>query len=302
MNIHTLGRLRLSRWPCFRLSFPAVAFLLLIAAPDAFSQGLSSPESITGRQARWAVLDFTSLSPRGTKDSSTQNPDIRPFERYVTDSVVVELSQTNRYDVYSRQETNDALKALNLSAPLSIISERRLGRQLDADAVVTGIVETTKLPARSRSRAPRFQVMLSIEVRDPRTGELVNGARVIGVSEPHDAPLQGSPLDKTALEEEAATNAAFAAVAQLSEFALPKASVLILEDPRTVLLNHGSQEGLTVGLKMVVTRFGERIGVVRVIRVKGDQAEAAVVERGAGIASEDVATAIYTLPSVPAKP
>ncbi len=218
---------------------------------------------MTGHQSRWGMLDSTSLSPRSTLDSET-----RQFERYVTDSVV-ELSQTNRYDVYSRQETLNALKPLDLSAPLSPISERRLGRQLNADAVVTGTIETTELPG-SRSKALRFQVMLSIEVRNPRTGELCNDARVIGLSEPHNtAPMDKNPLDKDVLEE-AATNAAFAAVAQLSEFALPRASVLMLGDPRTVLLNHGTQEGLTMGLKMVVTRFGERIGVVRVVRVKGD--------------------------------
>ena len=75
----------------------------------------------------------------------------------------------------------------------------------------------------------------------------------------------------------------------------------MLEDPHTVLLSHGTEEGLTVGLRMVVTRFGQRIGVVRVTRVEADQAEAAVTERGAGIASEDVATAIYTLPPAPVR-
>ena len=267
MNIHP-----------YRIGSAALCLLLAIAP------ALRGQDSGRDRLNRWAVLDFQARGPLASPEVS----------RDATDSVVLELSQLSRYDVFSRDESAQALKSLGLAAPLSVISERRLGRQLGAGAVVTGEAEAVILPAKPR----RVQVTLSIRVRDTHTGELINGARVAGLSEPGHAP----GADVPALEEEAATNAAFMAVAQMSQFALPRASVLMLEDPRTVLLSHGSQEGLTAGLRMVVTRFGERIGVVRVTRVEADQAEAAVIERGAGIAPEDVATAIYTLPADPVRP
>lgn len=232
-----------------------------------------------GVSARWTVLDFDS-APGDTTSGTT-----------ATASVVEELNRLNRYDIAGRPDVLAALQLLGLTPPLSISGERRLGRLLGADTVVTGSVNDITflgLPQRA-------QVELTVKIIDVRTGELINGAWVVGESEPRTAPVS----DPETLVNEAIDNAAFAAVSQISAYALPHATVLMREDAHTVLLSHGAQDGLRTGVNMVVTRFGDRIGLVRITSTESDQAEARVVQEGGGISAEDVATVIYTLPASP---
>ncbi len=247
---------------------------LMAGGLTAHAQGLqrnSNPE--------WAVLDFENHTGYG-------GPEVG---RIASDALVVELGKSNKYDVLSRQETEAGLANTGQTPPLDVIGLQRLGRTLGTNAVVTG-----EVAAVSFSKNPR-QATASVVVRvtDSNTGELVNGALAQGTSNPRAI----STDDDDALVNEAINNAAFAAVRQLTQFNLPKATVLNNEDQDRVLLNKGTRDGLYDGLNMVVTRNGNEVGRIRVANASQDQSDAVVTRRGLGIQPQDSATAIYQLPA-----
>ncbi len=227
----------------------------------------------------WAVLDFENRSGYGGAEVG----------RTASDAFVVELGKSNKYEVLSRQETQKGIADIGLTAPLDAIGLQRLGRGLGVPAVATG-----EVAAVSFSRSPR-QATASVIIRviDTNTGELVNGALAQGRSNPRAI----STNDDDALVNEAINNAAFAAVRQITQFNLPKATVLISRDQNSVILNRGTRDGLFDGLNMVVTRNNSEVGRIQVNGAQADQSTATVTRRGLGIQPQDRATAIYQLPA-----
>ncbi len=227
----------------------------------------------------WAVLDFENRSGYGGAEVG----------RTASDAFVVELGKSNKYAVLSRQETKKGIADTGLTAPLDAIGLQRLGRGLGVPAVATG-----EVAAVSFSRSPR-QATASVIIRviDTNTGELVNGALAQGRSNPRAI----STNDDDALVNEAINNAAFAAVRQITQFNLPKATVLISRDQNSVILNRGTRDGLFNGLNMVVTRNNSEVGRIQVNGAQADQSTATVSRRGLGIQPQDRATAIYQLPA-----
>lgn len=227
----------------------------------------------------WAVLDFQNRSGYGGAEVG----------RTASDAFVVELGKSNKYEVLSRQETEKGVADVGLTQPLDAIGLQRLGRGLGVPAVATG-----EVAAISFSRSPR-QATASVIIRviDTNTGELVNGALAQGRSNPRAI----STNDDDALVNEAINNAAFAAVRQITQFNLPKATVLISRDQNSVILNRGTRDGLFNGLNMVVTRNNSEVGRIQVSNAQADQSTASVSRRGLGIQPQDRATAIYQLPA-----
>jgi len=227
----------------------------------------------------WAVLDFENRSGYGGAEVG----------RTASDAFVVELGKSNKYGVLSRQETQKGIADIGLTAPLDAIGLQRLGRSLGVPAVATG-----EVAAVSFSRSPR-QATASVIIRviDTTTGELVNGALAQGRSNPRAIGTN----DDDALVNEAINNAAFAAVRQITQFNLPKATVLISRDQNSVVLNKGTRDGLFNGLNMVVTRNNSEVGRIQVGDAQADQSNATVTRRGLGIQPQDRATAIYQLPA-----
>jgi hypothetical protein len=253
----------------------AMVVLLILTTPAPALHG----QEIYRFMSSWAVLDFDSAAGNSASGIAA------------TDSVIQELNLLNRYEISGRSDIQAAFGLLGLASPLSADGERRLGRLLGVDAVVTGSVSSITI----LSAPQRASIILKIQVRDVQTGELINGAWVVGESEPRISPVS----NPEAMISEAINNAAYDAVGKMSGYNNPRAAVLIREDRHRVLLSHGVQDGLKVGMSLVITRFGVRIGLVKVVRTETDQAEADVVEDGSGIAAQDVATAVYAFPPIP---
>lgn len=249
--------------------WPLVLFVLSSVPAQAQTNGTPT----------WAVLDFQNRSGYGGVEVG----------RTASDAFVVELGKSNKYEVLSRQETQKGIADTGLSEPLDAIGQQRLGRGLGVPAVATG-----EVAAVSFSRSPR-QATASIIIRviDTNTGELVNGALAQGRSNPRAIGTN----DDDALVNEAINNAAFAAVRQITQFNLPKATVLISRDQNSVILNRGTRDGLFNGLNMVVTRNNSEVGRIQVSDAQADQSNATVSRRGLGIQPQDKATAIYQLPA-----
>ncbi len=227
---------------------------------------------------QWAVLDFSNDAGYGGAE----------IGRQASDSFVLELGKTNKIDVVPRQQILGSIQNLGLTLPLDTVATQKLGRDLNVDAVVTGSVATVAFDNSPR----RATAGVIVRVVDTNTGLLINGAIATGTSTPRPIPTN----DDDALVNQAIDNATFAAVRQIINYSLPRATVMQDEDENTVLLNKGTKDGLYDGLDMVVTRHGSEVGRVRVSRAGTDNSDAVVTVRGAGIAPEDVATAIFQLP------
>ena len=252
-----------------------IMVLLLAAAPRAEAQASAARSG----QPAWAVLDFTNRSGYGGNDVGRQ----------ASDSFVVELGKSNKYDVSPRQDTLAGLENLGLTLPLDKIGMQKLGRDRNVDAVVSGEVLTVAFDNSPR----RATVSVIVRVVDTASGELINGAVAQGVSTPR--PVGGG--DDDSLVNQAIDNATFTAVRQITSFNLPRATVLNNVDTSNVLINKGSRDGIYNGLNLLITRNGTEVGRARVTSVEPDQSTATVTDSGLGIQPQDRANAIYQLPS-----
>ena len=227
----------------------------------------------------WVVLDFTNDTSYGGLD----------IGREASDAMVVELTKTNKFTITARADVDNAISTLGLTSPLNTVATQKLGRELNADGVVTGeVVSITK-----HDNPAEYDATVVVRVTDVASGELINGALARGVV--HAPP--GTTPDEDMLVGEAISQAAFTAVEKMSEYNLPIATVLNNIDPQTVLLNHGTRDGLHPGQAMIVTRQGQEVGRIRVTSVEADNSEAVITNPGLGISPDDKCKAIFALPA-----
>ena len=256
------------------------AFLLLpnlftaLAAPAVFAQADLGTEYVV-------VIDFANNSKYGDSVVS----------RLATDAVVVELNNTNRFSVATRQQVRDGMNALDLNLPLDLAGVMRLGEHLAANAVIVGEVRQLRITDKPR----QAQVELVIRSLDASSGEPMNGAVALGRSTPRET-FTG---DDDILVTEAINNAAFIAVRKMMDYIIPEVTVLNAVGDDRVLLNKGAQDGISTGMEMIVSRRGEVIGKIRVVEVSNNDAMAQVVSANRGVKPEDRARAVFRMPTGP---
>jgi TolB-like protein len=167
-----------THWITGPLSWLLSAALCLpvwLAVGGAFLAAPRAAQAQTlNRAPLWAVVPFENESGYGQADIGVQ----------ASDGFVVELSKTNKYDVVSRSDTQQAISSNGLVEPLDTIGLQQLSRDLDADAVATGTVKTIAFTSNPR----RAIVSVVIRVVDKISGELINGAVATGTSTPRAIP------------------------------------------------------------------------------------------------------------------
>jgi hypothetical protein len=135
------------------------------------------------------------------------------------------------------------------------------------------------------------EVELALLMLDTGVGEFLNGAleRVRSTSKP------GYTGDDENLINEALATAADKAVRSMIDRRPAEAAVMTVTAD-TVLLGGGVRTGLHEGLKMVVVRFGEKVGIIELAKVEAQHSTARIIDNPRGIAQRDKASAIYELP------
>ncbi len=260
-----------------RISWLLVIMLLL---PFVVFAGARPARAQLSRTPQVAVLEF------GNRPNA---PGGAILGRQATDSVVVEMTRTGRFDVTPRTQLNQQLQELGLTPPLDNIGIRKLGQALGVDFVATGDITRVVINGAPR----RARVTLSVRLTDVASGELANGAIESGTSP---EPPAGFQPDDDTLIGQALANAAFNAVQTISRYTLPEATILNTRDQSEVLLNRGSRDGITPGLEMIVVRGNETVGRIRVNSVGSTDATASVILNTKGIRPEDRARAVFSLP------
>lgn len=258
------------------LALPAL-MAWFASAPAAQAQS-SIPQTVT----QWAVLDFVNHSAYGGDEVGRQ----------ASDSLVVELGKSNRYDISPRDDIQKSIDKQGLQLPLGTTEVQKLGRDLGVSGVVTGEVVGV-----SFNNNPRIaHVTIAARVVDPISGEVVNGALAQGASTPRAVPTN----DDDSLVNQAIDAATFVAVKQLQSNHLPVATILSNQQ-NVILLNKGSRDGLHEGMQLIVNRHGVVVGKLKIFSVTADDSSATILADTQGIRPQDTATVIYEVPKYSVK-
>lgn len=253
-------------------------FSLLAATGDARAQS-----------STFAVLmrDFTLSGQTTTRQTST-------LANQVRDAVASELQAAGQaqYKVITRNEMQMAAKTLGMRLPkdpfqpaeITSADWLRLGRELKADAVITGEVSIVN------DRKKGTQVSVDFQVSDVNDGELLNGGQGRQTVAPG-----SSESDEEALRR-SASDAAHDAVRQMLQRPQITTPVLAIR-AGIVTLAGGRREGLKAGDELNVYRYCAQgraalTGRIRVTKIEESQSLAKAITNS-GIGPEDVARKIY---------
>lgn len=255
-----------------------LTFIMGPAALPAFAQ-----EEVRYQAIPVAVLDFENVSDRADP----------LLGRKAADALAVALDP-ERFEVLERQKVQDTLDQLGMTLPLDKEAQMRLGRELKRGGVgVHGIITGEVRMARVRPgpQGVYGEVELALLMLDTGVGEFLNGAleRVRSTSKP------GYTGDDENLINEALATAADKAVRSMIDRRPAEAAVMTVTAD-TVLLGGGVRTGLYPGLKMVVVRFGEKVGIIELAKVEAQHSTARIIDNPRGIAQRDKASAMYELP------
>jgi len=215
------------------------------------------------------------------------------LSRLASGAVYIELNKSKRFDVTSDSTMKTFMSDLGMKSPLSRTDLLRLGAELETDAMMEGeiaSVVTTKDPA-------RVSVTLVLRMIDVASGELINGATVVGNS----SPRVGDTADLDTLVTEAVNNAAYLAVKNMVEYIIPEATVQNSMGVNDLMLNKGTREGIRKGMRMVVLREKqgggkEVVGRILVREAFPNDAIASVIIAPKGVKAEDKVRAIFEMP------
>jgi len=215
--------------------------------------------------------------------------------RSAADALVLALDQTKLFEPLQRSEVDQALARLGFTIPLNRAAAARLGQELLVDRVASGVINNVHFEQTGQGRVAVADITVTLLAVDSE--EYVNGARVVRSS----TPKPGYTADDSELVDEALTLATYQAARSLVTSKGP-AITIIGATPTEVYLNAGSRSGLLEGTDLVVMRFGEKVGRLKVTKIDPTNATAAITADYRGITVGDVATPIFEPPSAERAP
>jgi hypothetical protein len=227
-----------------------------------------------------AVLDFVNNSGYGGD----------AIGRSAADALVLAMDESKRFEPLKRAEVDQALSRLGFSTSLGQTAQARLGRELEVTEVASGTINGVHFEQTDQGRIAVVDITVMLLSVDSE--EFSNGSRVVKGS----TPKPGYTADDAALVDEALSLAGYQAVRNMISYRLPRITVLSAT-PSDAYLNAGSRSGLQEGMELVVMRFGDKVGRLRVSNVEPTDATAAIIANYRGIAAGDIAVPVFTAPS-----
>ncbi len=228
------------------------------------------------------ILDFTNRSVTGGEN----------LARLATDGVAVELAASGKFEVLRRAEVERTAKELNLSPPYDAMAQSKLASELGASAIVDGSIDYVN--ERIKNGIRTIVVALKVHVRETSSGELINGAAVIGESS---GPLSE---DRTANTYKAGAITVELVVRRILAHKLVEGVVIsthgLLPKGVDALLNVGEKQGVRTGMEMMVLRDGKKVGTVKVVGVWPTDSELKITQVGSGIRPEDRVREVFDEP------
>jgi hypothetical protein len=238
-----------------------------------------------------AVVDFRNVS-KVPNDFYSSN---------ATNAVAVELLRSGKFSVTASDVLQSKMEELGyrtkddrtLKVALTPSMMVRLGQEVGAASVISGEVNSIRVDGKKQSA----EVKITIRMLDVSSGEWMNGAVATGKSNPRIGYTNDRETDWII---EAINNAATDAVSMMIEYIIPEATVIGTIGDRDVVLNRGSQDGLQIGMEMIVLRRGETgidevVGRVKISQVTDTDARATITMTNRGVKPEDRVRAVFEL-------
>jgi len=213
--------------------------------------------------------------------------------------ISLQLSESTSWSVIADAQVQRRIQELNIRPPFDRVNRVQIADGIDAQAIVYGNITQARITG---GGSPQAYVRLEVVVEDKRTGTLINGANVDGLS----TPRMGYTGDADILLEEALGKAAYKAREFMDRFRLPEGTVLnttvvgSVENPELdALINMGARQGVRRGMELIVTRQREPVGRAKIVSVDSDVSTARVLENVQGVRPEDRVRAIFNFADFP---
>lgn len=278
-----MGAMSLSRGRMLTLALLVcvVASAGVVMGPGSTAAWAQEPTSaVTATATPVAVVDFVNKSGFGGDG----------LGRSAADALVLGMDESKRFDPLKRAEVDQAMSRLGFTIPMDQAAQSRLGRQLEVPDVASGTINEVHFEQTDQGRVG--VVDITVMLLNVESEEFNNGARIVKGS----TPKPGYTADDASLVDEALSLATYQAVRTMLAYKLPSITVLSAA-PGSAYLSGGSQAGLFEGMELVIMRFGDRAGRVRVTNVEPTAATAAIVANYRGVAAGDTAVPVFQAPS-----
>jgi hypothetical protein len=185
--------------------------------------------------------------------------------RLATDAVAVELANSARYVILTREEVRKQNGKLGLRPPFDKVALSRLARALDANAYLDGEISFVHVKAQSSVKT----VEVGLSDTDSLIQEAIGNAAVLGVRSILNSTLPEGVVLSTVGSGNAGTQ---------------------------VLINRGSRDGVTEGMDLIVIRERSRVGRIRITNTFPTDSEARILDNALGIAPQDSVRAVFPMP------
>ncbi|MGD9494839.1 MAG: hypothetical protein AB7Y46_00885 [Armatimonadota bacterium] len=217
------------------VSFPAVA--------EAQAQPVVESASV-------AVLPI--LDVQGSTDSV--------LSQKATDALALAMEDSREFIVTSKRDLERELAALELTPPLSVAEQVRLGNQLRVDEVASGQIVSLRIDQHSGQAT----IAMAVGLLNVASGEYLNGANVTVTTK----PIPGWQGEEARIINDAVTEVAGEAVSAILMNRIPEGYVTSVNTLGVATVNLGQDDRLRSGMEMLLLRPVWQRSLEKMIMVK----------------------------------
>ncbi|MCS7263643.1 MAG: hypothetical protein NZ805_02280 [Armatimonadetes bacterium] len=217
--------------------------------------------------------------------------------RKAADAVALALADTNKYEVVSRNDLEEALKDLRLTLPLLPGQLTTLAKRLNTRFIVYGKVVRVTVNEKLGQASVQIQMLF----HDRYMEVPVNGAHVLATTPPRPGVAPDILVDQSI------NLAANQAVQQSLATRLPEGQIM-QRVGNTVIINRGYDQGIRNGMLLWVYRLvrdpetgfmvRSRIGLIQITSAEARQSSGVIKEEITPIQYPDRVVGVYELPRI----
>lgn len=163
-----------------------------------------------------------------------------------TDALALAMEGSREFSVTPKRDLDRELASLELTPPLSVEEQIRLGQALNVDKVASGEI----LQLRVNDRNGQVTISMNVALLDVKVGEFLNGANVTVVTK----PIPGWDGEESQVINEAVREVTARVVEQILANRMPEGFITSVNAFGVATVNLGQDDRLRSGQEMVLLR------------------------------------------------